>query len=144
MLLLRREGNWIISSYRVCEKKVLLEAVIGVVGVLGTRMGLELERSSFARLDLTVVGIVSGPRFSGGRVRGTSCFLVCPSSLSPVRVGTKELFRMLVLLLTFGVSVWASKFVLLDVLFRLVESFEIIDFFLSTKYVSMETSFGDS
>jgi hypothetical protein len=34
-LLLLRTGNSTVSSYRLLEKKVLLEAVIGVDGVFG-------------------------------------------------------------------------------------------------------------
>lgn len=63
-------------SARPREKNELLDAVIGVVGVLGMILwggGLSFPSSSAGRAAIfDVVGVLRGPRFNGGRLRGAS------------------------------------------------------------------------
>lgn len=71
-LLLRRGGKSMVSSKWFLEKKVLLDAVIGVVGVLGSwRDGGGLRsRSTELSFFLSRLGMLRGPRLMGGRLRG--------------------------------------------------------------------------
>ena len=101
-LLLRNAGSSIVSSYRLW-KKVLFDAFIGVVGVLGiclARGGLgrrSVELLSCKAATLAAVGMLRGAKLSGGKVRGCSCLLLCPDCLpsSLLRTGTCVLLRAL-------------------------------------------------
>lgn len=63
-------------SVRPREKNELLDAVIGVVGVLGMILwggGLSFPSSSAGRAAIfDVVGVLRGPRFNGGKLRGAN------------------------------------------------------------------------
>jgi len=75
-LLLRGIGMAATSSKRLLEKKLLLEAVIGVVGVLACFRvggGVDFPISELCSCNaaiLAAVGVLKGPRFNGGRLRG--------------------------------------------------------------------------
>lgn len=80
-LLLLRDGSSAVSSYRFLEKKVLRDAVIGVVGVFGNcreRGGLMLRSAGTCSLDALLLkfGILRGPRLMGGRLKGCKFFLL--------------------------------------------------------------------
>lgn len=68
------------SSYWLLEKKELLDAVIGVVGVFATCR--EGGRLISRRLELPLlvgfgaVGKFNGPIFKGGNRRGSRCLLL--------------------------------------------------------------------
>jgi hypothetical protein len=74
-LLLLSDGSSTVSSYLFLEKKVLRDAVIGVVGVLGNCLdggGLMLRSAETRSFDVFLLrfGMLSGPRLMGGRLRG--------------------------------------------------------------------------
>lgn len=81
VLLLLNEGMSIVSSYRVFEKKALRDAVIGVDGVLGSSRdggGLESSPTSLEsgyQESFPTLGMLSGPRLIGGRLKGCRFFL---------------------------------------------------------------------
>jgi hypothetical protein len=80
-LLLRRLGISMVSSYRLLEKKVLLDAVSGVVGVLGAcRDGGGLRSRGFSLCSSGAPTLVddrfNGPKFRGGKLSGCRCFRV--------------------------------------------------------------------
>jgi hypothetical protein len=72
-----------VSSYRLLEKKALFEAVIGVVGVLGScREGGGLKSRPAGRAGGGIggafieLGKLIGAKFIGGRLRGCKLFLL--------------------------------------------------------------------
>lgn len=88
VLLLMDGSGSIASSYRDFAKKELFEAVIGVVGVLGSCReagGLMFRLSlpfSCNAATLAAVGMLNGRRFKGGSRRGSRLFLFGPLFLS--------------------------------------------------------------
>jgi len=80
VLLLLNEGISTMSSYRLLEKNVLRDAVMGVDGVLGiSRDGGGLRSLSSVLCSgnqdsLPTTGILSGPRLIGGRLKGCRLF----------------------------------------------------------------------
>ena len=82
-MLLLSEGNSGVSSCRLLEKKVLLDAVIGVVGVFGICRdggGLKFRSTLLCSCNAAIlfaVGVLRGPRLIGGRRNGCKCLLFC-------------------------------------------------------------------
>lgn len=74
-------GNGSVSSYRDFAKNELFDAVIGVVGVLGSCReagGLMFRLSlpcSCNAATFAAVGMLNGRRFKGGSRRGSRLFL---------------------------------------------------------------------
>lgn len=104
-LLLLSDGNSGVSPCRLLEKNELLDAVIGVVGVLGSCLEggglnvlLRALPDSCSAAILLVVGVLNGPKLMGGNLKGCKCFLPWGvplfSASKPTLVGTK-LFRAL-------------------------------------------------
>lgn len=88
-VLLRMDGSGsMLSSYRDFAKNELFDAVIGVVGVLGScrETGGLMFRSflpcSCNAATFAAVGMLNGRRFKGGSRRGSRFFLFCPPFLS--------------------------------------------------------------
>jgi hypothetical protein len=146
------------SSKRVFAKKELFEAVMGVVGVLGScreaggLMGRSAVPFSCSAATLAAVGMFNGPRFSGGNRRGSRLFLTCVFFFSSVLAAGGAWFVDLRLdlrcSLTVSTAVGGGTLVVgLLWLFRLIVMLSRaprLDFFLANEYMSVGASFGDS
>lgn len=148
-LLLRK----LLSGFSSCllEKKLLFDAVIGVVGVFvfldggGLRLRSE-EPCSWRAAILAAVGVLSGPRVIGGSRRGWRFFL-CEAaflSISPLEVCID--LRALGFRCTFTeVSVDCGPVILpVELLWMLLVSNAKVDFLLSVKDISAGDTLGDS
>jgi hypothetical protein len=155
VLLLLSDGISIVSSYRLLEKNALRDAVMGVVGVLGSiREGGGLEFSTISLESgwygsLATLGMLSGPKLMGGRLKGWRFFLcdgVVGFSTSAPIGRLKGLFLALGFLwiledsMCTGVDMLAAELLCILLVSRLLSP----DFFLSITAISAGDPLGDS
>lgn len=145
------------SPKRVFAKKELFEAVMGVVGVLGScreaggLMGRSALPFSCSAATLAAVGMFNGPRLNGGNRRGSRLFLTCVFFFSSVLATggacVADLRLDLRCSLTVSTAVCAGALAPELWLFRLIVMLSRaprLDFFLASEYRSVGASFGDS